>query len=146
VISKNGTYWSTGITVHWRERVTTRNGAPVSGWGASLDFFDDGFTNDNADQGEVATEGTLHTRYSVCDGDTTSGLSAAVDALLADAARLGIAFRVVVDDRPHLYYKGDGCSEDYPTPDGWRETLAREAARIGWQSAYTPAAVTTEGN
>lgn len=145
MISKTGTYWSTGITVHWRENASG-DGAPTSAWGASLDFLDDGFTNDKPDEAQVSTEGTLRTRYYVRDSEKTSGLSAAVDALLADAARLGISFRIVADDGPHLYYKGDGCWEDYPAPDGWRETLAREAARIGWQSAYLPAASTTEEN
>ncbi len=138
MISKNGTYWATGITVHWREHVSG-DGAPTSAWGASLDFLDDGFTNDKPDEAQVSTEGTLRTRYYVRDSEKTSGLSAAVDALLADAARLSVSFRAVVGDTPFLYYKGDGCTEDFPTPDGWRETLAREAARIGWQSAYAPA-------
>lgn len=144
MISKNGTYWSTGISVHWRDDTSVRDGVSRGGWSASLDFLDDGFTNDDPDNGEVATEGTLHTRYFVRDGDTISGLSAAVDALLADSARLGITFRVVVGDTPNLYYKGDGEWEDNPAPDGWRETLAAEAARIGWATPYLPATAAQE--
>jgi len=145
VISKTGTYWATGITVSWRENSGGRGDVSHSGWGASLDFLDDGFTNDEPDQGLVSTQGTLCTRYFVRDGEKSSGLSAAVDAMLADAARLGIVFRAVVDDAPFLYYKGDGEDEDCPPPNGWREMLAREAARIGWQSA-SPVAVNTEEN
>jgi hypothetical protein len=124
MISNTGMYWSTGITVHQR--------ADTHGWAASLDFLDDGFVNDDPDEGRVSTEGTLRTRYFVRGTGTTSGLSAAIDALVTDAAQLGIAFR-----DPSLYYKGDGELEDYPAPDGWRETLAREAERIGWRTIYT---------
>jgi hypothetical protein len=124
MISKTGIYWSTGITVH--------QNTDTHGWAASLDYLDDGFVNDDPDAGRVSTEGTLRTRYFVRGTGTTSGLSAAIDALVADAARLGIVFR-----EPSLYYRGDGESEDFPAPEGWRETLAREAARIGWRTIYT---------
>lgn len=138
MISKDGSYWATGITVHWRENASSRDGIPASVWGASLDFFDDGFTNDDAAEGEVSTEGSLRTRYHVRDGDTTSGLSAAIDALIADATRLGIVFRGVLGDSPDLYYETEDESDEL------REAIAREAARIGWSTPY--AAATTGEN
>ena len=142
MISRTGTYWSPGITVHWRENATGRNGVPVPAWGASLNFFDDGFTNDDADEGEVSTEGSLRTRYHVRDGDTVSGLSAAVDALIADAARLGIEFRGVPGDSPDLCFE----TEDELVSGELRGNIAREAARIGWSTPYAPAATTAEEN
>jgi hypothetical protein len=122
-------YWSVGITVQWRERSGSNNGQPHGGWGASLEFLDDGFCNDDADTGRVSTQGTLNTRYFVADGERASGLSAAVDALIADAQRLGIEFT-----NRSLYYKGDGEDPEFPPPDGWEAQLVAEAARIGWSS------------
>lgn len=128
MISKSGRYWSTGITVAQTN----------SRWTASLEYCDDGFGDDDPDAGLVSTEGKLHTRYGVRDGDTRSGLTAAVDALVADAKRLGIDFIATSGtDAPFLYYKGDGEYEDFPPPDGWRETLAAEAQRIGFVSYNT---------
>jgi hypothetical protein len=128
MISKSGRYWSTGITVHW---------SADWGWAASLDYLDDGFANDNPDSGDVSTEGTLHTRYCVRDGYNVSGLTATVDALVADAKRLGIEFQTELGG-PHLFYKGDGESGDFPPPAGWREILSTEAARLGWEPIYLP--------
>jgi hypothetical protein len=51
--------------------------------------------------------------------------------LRADAERLGIQWR-----DPTVYYKGDGEDPEYPPPDGWRELLAAQAARLGWYSIY----------
>lgn len=129
-------YWSTGITVRWAHYAGHRpDNTPFSGWGASLSFFDDGFADDDTDQRAVSTQGTLTTRYFVADGATVSGLSVAIDTVLADAARLGITFRLdEVSGGPQLYYDGDGESEGYPPPDGWRVLLAAEAARIGWHA------------
>lgn len=147
MIPPNGTYWSTGITVYWRQ-VASKTGDESwrSGWGAVLDFYDGGFCSDNPDQGEVSTEGRLsvgaavpdnavtrqlRTRYAVADGGSVLGLRAAIDVLVADAQRMGIEFR-----RPNLYYKGDGTWDDFPAPDGWRELLTAEADRLGWNSPY----------
>lgn len=101
----------------------------------SLEYCDDGFANDDPEQGLVSTQGTLATRYAVKASSTRSGLAIAVETLLADAKRLGIEFIACGDDTaPFLYYRGDGEHEDYPPPDGWRETLAAEAERIGFRS------------
>ncbi len=124
MISKDGSgYWSTGITVHYNEG---------RGWGGVVEFYDDGFVDDAADTGRIATQGELRTRYFVKDGDTVTGLSAVVDVLRVDAERLGIRFRAVAADAPSLYYKGDGEWQDYPARDGWEALLEAEARRSGW--------------
>jgi hypothetical protein len=128
MISTSGRYWSTGITVT----------EYIGRWTASLDYCDDGFADDDPDAELISTQGSLSTRYGVRDGDTRSGLTAAVDALVADAKKLGIEFIATSGtDAPFLYYKGDGEWEDFPPPNGWRETLAAEAARIGFASYTT---------
>lgn len=76
--------------------------------------------------------------YAVRDGSTANGLTVAVDTLLADAGRLGIELIGDPIHGPQLYYWGDGEAKDYPPPAGWREILAAEAERIGWQPAYLP--------
>lgn len=138
MISKSGRYWSTGITVTYSEFATRIDDVPYPGWAASLDYCDDGFADDDPEAGLVSTQGQLHTRYPVRDAKTRSGLSVAVDALVADAKRLGVEFITTSGtDAPFLFYRGDGESEDYPAPDGWRKTLASEAARIGFVSYDT---------
>jgi len=135
----SATYWSTGVILRWTERASTRerDGRMVSspGWAGRIDYVDDGFCDDNADTGRVSTEGTLHTRYAVPDGDKVPGLTAVVDALLADAERMGIRFGVG-GQGPQLYYDGDAENQDYPPLPGWRGMLAEEARRIGWTSPY----------
>ncbi len=137
-------YWSTGITVRWSDHVSTIEGQSVPGWYASLDFLDDGFCDDQPDLGEISTEGTLRTRYAVQDGQTVTGLRAAIDALITDANRLGITFGGP-SGPPALYYKGDGESADYPPPLGWREMLSAEASRLGWEEIYTASASAQAG-
>jgi hypothetical protein len=124
VISKDGAYWSTGITVRYGY-----SGGGQYGWSARLDFYDDGFANDDTAGQSVSTEGRLVTRYFVCDGEKASGLSIALDVLRADAEKLGIRF----NDEATLYYAADGEDLDNPPPDGWRAALGAEAARIGWK-------------
>ena len=128
-------YWTTGISLLWSARANTRNGVQSSGWSARLEFFDGGFCSDDTDAGSISTEGVLRTRYGVSDGSTKSGLSAAIDTLIADARRLGIQLGSPASG-PSLYYEGDGEDRDYPPPTGWRDTLIAEAARIGWHSPY----------
>lgn len=136
MISKSGRYWSTGITV------TEYTGR----WTASLDYCDDGLANDDADAGLVSTQGSPSTRYGVRDGDKRSGLSAAMDALIADAKKLGIEFIATsATEAPFLYYKGDGEYEDFPPPDGWRALLAAEAERVGFMSYATAKAEASDG-
>jgi len=138
MITTSGRYWATGITVTHQPFAGRTDGEPHSGWGASLDYCDDGFADDDPEKGFVSTEGTLHTRYAVRDSTTRSGLSIAVDNLLADAKRLGIQFNPCSpDSAPFLYYRGDGENSEFPPPDGWRQTLATEAARIGFVSYET---------
>lgn len=146
MISKSGHYWSTGITVTWSPRARTINGQAHPGWKASAAFLDDGFANDDVAAGKISTQGHLETRYFVTDtdipsthlrpGENLSGLTAAVDALITDAERLGIDFKIWSDQQPTLYYKGDGEDADYPAPEGWRDMLKVEAERIGW-GTYT---------
>lgn len=127
-------YWATGITVEYY--LSAGRGG---GWSASLDFLDDGFANDQPGRGLVSTEGTLRTRYYVHadDGpapDPDAGLSAALDVLIADAARLGITFRRFPDNAPMLYYRGDGEDPDHEPPDDWLALLTAEAKRLGWST------------
>lgn len=127
-------YWTTGIVLTWHPRAQRGpSDESIPGWSGTIDYCDDGWVGDNnADTGAVSTEGTLHTRYAVVDGKTRTALSAVVDALIADAGRLGINFVAGPGDLPNLYYKGDGEHSDFPPPDGWRALLAAEAERIGW--------------
>ncbi|WP_369212717.1 hypothetical protein [Streptomyces flavofungini] len=138
MISKSGRYWSTGITVTWAPLAERINDEPYGGWHAKLEYRDDGFADNDPDAGQVSTEGTLYTRYPVRNAKIRSGLSIAVDTLLADAKRLGIEFiGVGGDSEPWLFYEQDGESEEHPPPDGWRETLATEAERVGFRSYAT---------
>ena len=123
-------YWSTGITVTWQY-----SGSGDYGWAASLEYLDDGFCNDDADVGRVSTEGTLHTRYAVRQGETADALTVVIDTIKADAERLGIRWGAVTPGAT-VYYKGDGEDEDFPPPDGWREMVNAQAERLGWQSGY----------
>ena len=138
MISKSGRYWSTGITVTYAPLAERINGEPHPGWHASLDYCDDGFADNDPEAGRVSTEGRLHTRYPVRDTKIRSGLSIAIDALIADAERLGITFTTLSGNRgPHLLYDGDGENETHPAPEGFRDLLAAEAERIGWSSYAT---------
>lgn len=126
-------YWATGITVRYGY-----SGMNLYGWAARVEFYDDGFCSDDTDSGTISTEGTLRTRYYVREGagPDADGLAAAIDAVRADADRLGVAFR---DDgvlAPCVYYEGDGENENYPPPEGWRELVDAQAARLGWRGLY----------
>lgn len=140
MISNSGRYWATGITVQWHAHSGSRQvdgqRVPHSGWSATVEYFDDGFVSDNTDAGSISTQGKIATRYAVRDGEHTSGLTAAIDTVLADAERLGIEFRDEADG-PYLYMHGDGEWKDVDYPDGWRAVLAAESARLGWNSIYT---------
>lgn len=132
ISTTGGRYWSIGITVTYAPFAERINGEPYSGWHASLDYCDDGFANNDPEKGQVSTEGKLHTRYPVRNSKVRSGLSIAIDTLLADAERLGIKFTNWGDEPPRLYYKGDGEDSDHPAPEDWRDMLKAEAGRIGW--------------
>ncbi|WP_030670745.1 hypothetical protein [Streptomyces rimosus] len=147
ISKRSGGYWSVGITVTWSPQARTTNGQAFPGWKASLEFFDDGHADDDVAEGQVSTQGHLETRYFVTDvnipstpyrpGTTVNGLTAAIDVLLTDAERLGIDLMTWSDDRPFLYYRGDGEDPNHAPPQGWRETLNAEAARMGWRSYAT---------
>jgi hypothetical protein len=122
---------STGITLTWQQHAGHDRGVPFGGWRAEAAFYDDGFADDDACAGQVATEGVLCTRYAVRDGRIRSGLSIAIDTVRADAERLGIQFSGS-HGTPCLYYEGDGENPKAPPPQDWRRLLAAEAARIGW--------------
>ncbi|WP_225840302.1 hypothetical protein [Streptomyces sp. NK08204] len=139
MISKSGRYWSTGITVTYSPLAERIHDEPYGGWHAKLDYMDDGFADNDPDAGQVSTEGTLQTRYPVRNAKIRSGLSIALNTLIADAKRLGVEFIAAGPySAPWLYYRGDGEDAEYPPPDGWRETLAAEAQRIGFRSYATP--------
>jgi len=129
ILTKSSGYWSTGITLRYRDAYGNR---PES-WSGSLDFHDDGFLNDNPTTGVVSTEGTLRTRYFVEGRPAEVALAAVINTLIADASRLGIHFENSVS-KPALYYAGDGNDEEFPPPEGWRHMLRMQADRIGWDS------------
>lgn len=131
ITTANRGYWATGITLLWSPRAHWSNGTSRPGWNATVDFYDDGFRDDDTDAWQISTQGHLQTRYFVTDGEHEPGIGAALDALLRDARRFGIEFK-----DPQLYYRGDGESEDYPPPDGWRDMLAEQAERLGWRTPY----------
>lgn len=116
-------YWATGITVHWCDR-------HGSNWGVSTSFYDDGFADDKPEVGRIATEGTLRTRYFIDDVPGKSGLEAALDVLMADAARLGVQFRSAAG-RPDLYTDAEDTST---LPAFVQDEIAKQAERIGWQT------------
>lgn len=122
------TYWATGITVH----------CDGERWGGHVDFYDDGFANDDPDTGAISTEGTLRTRYLVRDGEHVTALTAVLDTLAADAERLGIRLAGPAQSAPSLYYRLDGEDPDSPPPANWRQALTVEAARRGWECPYGP--------
>lgn len=126
-------YWATGITVKYGY-----SGSSLYGWSAKVDFYDSGFCDDDTDSGAVSTEGTLHTRYFVREGDgpDADGLAAAVDAVKRDAERLGIDFSRSEAVPPTVYYLLNGEDKDYPPPDGWRELVNTQARRLGWEPQY----------
>jgi hypothetical protein len=130
-------YWSTGISVWY-----AYSGQGRHGWAAKVEYYDDGFCSDDADTGQVSTEGTLRTegelgtRYAVQQGEAADALTVVIDVIKADAERLGIRWGVDRAVPPSLYYRGDGEDENYPPPDGWRETLAAQSERIGWRPLY----------
>lgn len=135
ILHKSTSYWATGITLTWHPDISADyQGARTSSWSGKLDFFDDGWRgDDNPDEGRVATEGTLRTRYAVADGQQQTALAAVIDTLIADAQRLGIQLGTEADG-PRLYVPGDGEWADHPFPDDWRNLLAAEAQRIGWKT------------
>lgn len=107
-------YWSTGIVLKY---------SGDGKWSASLDFYDDGFCDDES------TEGNLHTRYFV-------GIETAIDTLIADAKTLGIRFVNPTGDNPRLYAYGDGESKEWPMPKGYDELLSQQARRIGYDYGF----------
>lgn len=137
ILERSTTYWTTGITLAYHpDGARDRGGNHLPGWSGELDYFDDGWAgDDDADAGKICTEGTLRTRYVIKDGVQQSALRAIVDTLIADAGRLGVRFRPAMP--PRLFVRGDGEWGDVPLPDGWRELLAAEAARIGWATYDT---------
>lgn len=118
-------YWSTGITLRY-----------VDGcWEASLNFYDHGGGyGDSPDLGLVSTVGTLATRRRVGD---ERAVSAVVDAMKADAERLGIVWR-----DPTVYMVGDGEHDSETYPPDWQRLVNEQAARIGWQPTYEHRAAT----
>ena len=129
MISKRGTgYWSTGIIVRHN------NGK----WAATVEYLDDGFADDRPDDMHISTEGKLHTRYLIGDGNHIDGLTAAIDAVKADAERLGIRWSTTPS--PRIYMEDDGDDPNWPAPAGWRTLLNEQARRIGWEPLYATTA------
>jgi hypothetical protein len=114
-------YWSTGISL----RYSNDRGAA---WSGSLDFFDDGFANDDLAADRISTQGQLRTRYFVhVPGQHSEVVAAVTDTLRRDAETLGIEFR-----DPYLYAEGDGEDPNNPLPDGWVDMFEEQADQLGW--------------
>jgi hypothetical protein len=123
-------YWSCGIAVEWKYA-----GSGEWGWGAWVEYLDDGFVNDNTDAGVVSTEGTLHTRYPVRHGETADALTVAIDVIRADAERLGITWK-----NPKVWYRGEEPAPGTEgMPWGWRRMLNTQSDRLGWEHYYAKA-------
>lgn len=120
-------YWAVGITV-----VHAYAGGGDSGWGATVEYLDDGFCDDDADMGRVSTQGVLSTRYRLREGREADALTTVIDVIKADAERLGIAWR----ENSCVFYRGDGEDSEYPPPEGWREAIDAQSARLGWRQIY----------
>ena len=116
-------YWSSGITL------TYHPAAP--GWHAAAKYYDDGFGLNDTDIGLISTVGVLESRYSIPDGHQRDGLTAAIDAVKADAEQLGIHWR-----DPALFVSGEGQDPKQPLPTGWRDLLDEHARRLGWENPY----------
>lgn len=126
-------YWATGITVRYGY-----HGSGMYDWSAEVRFRDDGSAGDgDTDSAAVTTEGTLKTRYLVCEGTDPDidALAVVIDAVKADAERLGITWSGW-SGLPTVYYQGDGDDEGYPPPDGWRDMVNAQAIRLGWRPVY----------
>lgn len=66
-------------------------GSGRSGWSAYVTFQDAGFCSGFTAGEDISTEGSLRTRYYVCDSDTNgSGVRAAIEAILKDLDALGV--------------------------------------------------------
>lgn len=135
ILERSTSYWSTGISLTWHpDGARDLDHKPIPGWTGTVEYYDDSWQgDDDADAGLIGTQGELTTRYVIADGETRTALTAIVDALLADAGRLGIRFGSE-HTPPRLYVPGDGEWKTPPLPDGWRELLADQAQRIGWNS------------
>lgn len=114
-------YWATGV------RVSFSGGR----WTASVDFYDDGFAN------QQSSEGTLRTRYFM------SSMQKAIDLIIEDMKRLGIAFVSELKDRPPsihvptIYIPGDGEGEEAKhLPKSWKNTVRKQCERLGWYCIY----------
>ena len=122
-------YRSTGITVRYKPC----HGHPSGQWGASLNFFDDGSLDDGP--GGISTQGMLATRYFVSPrrgfADEVATLAAVLDTLVADATGLGVAFV-----KPCLSVPGGGEYTTTTYHPQWRELLAAQATRLGWETPY----------
>lgn len=102
ILKSSTSYWSTGITLTWHPSVPLdHDGHRAGGWSGELAYFDDGWVgDDNPDTGQIATEGTLRTRYRVTDGNHRTAISALIDVLIEDAKRLGIQLGTGADHAP----------------------------------------------
>jgi len=116
-------YWSTGITVRYDSR---------RGWGGEVQFYDDGFANDETDHARISTEGALRTRYFAADGEQRDALTVVIDTLKADAERHGIRWA----ETAGVWYHSDGGDDRFPPPPGWRELLNSHSRRLEWEPKY----------
>lgn len=103
-------YWATGIKVCYL--------AYKNQWSATVEFFDDGFCQDES------TQGTIYSRY-------FADIEIVLDVVKRDAEKLGIVWK-----HKNIYVEHDG-EGDVELPSDWREIIQRQAERIGFKSSYT---------
>jgi hypothetical protein len=106
-----------------------------------LDYLDSGFLDDDPSIPRVSTIGRLGTRYLVkpADGQTDSDvLRAIIDVLIAEAKRLGIAFKAT-GGGPHVYYHGE--DPNHEAPPNWQDLIREQNERLGWIHPYVDESV-----
>lgn len=94
------------------------------GWSAAIDYWSDHFAMPEC------LEGNIRTRY--FDKD----LSTVIDRAINTAKAVGVTFIDQDGLRPSIYVPGDGEDPSIELPEEWREIVAAECERLGWENIY----------
>jgi len=110
--------WSTGITMKAEiDEMGTM-------WMAVAEVQDQYFADGKA----VSLE--LKSRY------WREDIAEAIDNVLEVAKQIGVEWGSSAQDKPHIYYYGDGEDPDNLPPQGWKYALKEQCDRIGWKFPY----------
>ena len=63
-------------------------------------------------------------------------IAEAIDNVLEVAKQIGVEWGSSAQDKPHIYYYGDGEDPDNLPPQGWKYALKEQCDRIGWKFPY----------